>query len=313
MDPRIKALRSTSLVGRHPSCEQISDTQATVAAFPALSRHELGQTVGDYPGWRTGTGTNRIQRFCGCWSSWRIWGCFDFRRRTRRKCAARASQSGIPRARRSGRRSRSHWRRCCGCGGRVRLRECRAGTSGWISGITPGSVTRWDLGCAISSSIGMAASWAACCLRRRRCRRHAGMGGSAGLRMGLEGASGSDYGPQPVCAVSLGPGSEPGLPGAVDGGSATARGLATLPRSSTGAGGGVCRHEPVRRRLLSGRELARSGPNPGQAWIPLRAPPPRTRTLGGRSRLGRFGASRHNGALQTRRWQPAETAHTRNF
>ena len=61
MDPRIEALlRSTTYFGRRLTRQQISDIQATVAAFPALSRHELGQTICEQLGWRTGTGTNRI-------------------------------------------------------------------------------------------------------------------------------------------------------------------------------------------------------------------------------------------------------------
>ncbi len=40
---------------------QISEIQTTVAAFPLLSRHELGQTICEQLAWRTGTGTNRIQ------------------------------------------------------------------------------------------------------------------------------------------------------------------------------------------------------------------------------------------------------------
>ena len=61
MDPRIEALRSTTFFGRRLTRQQISEIQTTVAAFPSLSRHELGQTVCEQLGWRTGTGTNRIQ------------------------------------------------------------------------------------------------------------------------------------------------------------------------------------------------------------------------------------------------------------
>ena len=61
MDPRIEALRSTTFFGCRLTRQQISKIQATVAAFPALSRHELGQTIFEQLGWRTGTGTNRIQ------------------------------------------------------------------------------------------------------------------------------------------------------------------------------------------------------------------------------------------------------------
>ena len=61
MDPRIEALRSTTFFGRRLTRQKISEIQAMVAAFPALSRHELGQTICEQLGWRTGTGTNRIQ------------------------------------------------------------------------------------------------------------------------------------------------------------------------------------------------------------------------------------------------------------
>ena len=61
MDPRIEALRSTTFFGRRLTRQQISEIQTTVAAFPLLSRHELGQTICEQLGWRTGTGTNRIQ------------------------------------------------------------------------------------------------------------------------------------------------------------------------------------------------------------------------------------------------------------
>ena len=61
MDPRIEALRSTTFFGRRLTRQQISEIQTTVAAFPLLIRHELGQTICEQLGWRTGTGTNRIQ------------------------------------------------------------------------------------------------------------------------------------------------------------------------------------------------------------------------------------------------------------
>ena len=61
MDARIASLRSTTFLGRHLTRREISEIQATVAAFPALSRHELGQTICEQLGWRTGKGKNRIQ------------------------------------------------------------------------------------------------------------------------------------------------------------------------------------------------------------------------------------------------------------
>ena len=59
MDPRIAVPRSPTFFGRRLTRREISEIQAKVAAFPALSRHEVGQTICERLGWRTGTGANR--------------------------------------------------------------------------------------------------------------------------------------------------------------------------------------------------------------------------------------------------------------
>ena len=61
MDPRFTALRSTTFFSRRLTRREISEIQATVAALPVLSQHELGQTICEQLGWRMGKGKNRIQ------------------------------------------------------------------------------------------------------------------------------------------------------------------------------------------------------------------------------------------------------------
>ena len=61
MDPRIESLPSTTFCGQRLTRKQIADIQETVACFPRLSRHELGQTICEHLGWRTPKGNNRIQ------------------------------------------------------------------------------------------------------------------------------------------------------------------------------------------------------------------------------------------------------------
>ena len=61
MDPRIESLQSATFFGQRLTRKQIADIQETVACFPRLSRHELGQTICEHLGWRTPKGNNRIQ------------------------------------------------------------------------------------------------------------------------------------------------------------------------------------------------------------------------------------------------------------
>ena len=60
MDPRIKHLKSTTFCGKRLTRKQVAAVQETVASFPALSRHELAQTICEHLGWHTATGRNRV-------------------------------------------------------------------------------------------------------------------------------------------------------------------------------------------------------------------------------------------------------------
>ena len=53
MDQRIENLETTTFFGRRFTRREIIDIQETVARFPALSRHELTQTVCEHLNWHT--------------------------------------------------------------------------------------------------------------------------------------------------------------------------------------------------------------------------------------------------------------------
>ena len=60
MDPRIKKLKSTTFYGRRFKRAELSEIQQMVQNFPALSRHELAQTVCENLRWKTPKGANRF-------------------------------------------------------------------------------------------------------------------------------------------------------------------------------------------------------------------------------------------------------------
>ena len=51
MDEKIRQLKTTTFCGYRFTRKQLSEIQQTVASFPALSRHELGQTICEHMGW----------------------------------------------------------------------------------------------------------------------------------------------------------------------------------------------------------------------------------------------------------------------
>ncbi len=60
MDPRIENLETTTFFGRRFTRREIVGIQETVARFPALSRHELAQTVCEHLNWHTPKGDYRV-------------------------------------------------------------------------------------------------------------------------------------------------------------------------------------------------------------------------------------------------------------
>ena len=60
MDPTITKLKSTTFCGRRFTRKQLSEIQRTVHSFPALSRHELAQTICEHLQWYTPNGDNRV-------------------------------------------------------------------------------------------------------------------------------------------------------------------------------------------------------------------------------------------------------------
>lgn len=60
MDPRIENLETTTFFGRRFTRREIAGIQETVTRFPALSRHELAQTVCEHLNWHTPKGDYRI-------------------------------------------------------------------------------------------------------------------------------------------------------------------------------------------------------------------------------------------------------------
>ena len=53
MDASITKLKSTTFCGRRFTRKQLSEIQQTVHSFPALSRHELAQTICEHLRWYT--------------------------------------------------------------------------------------------------------------------------------------------------------------------------------------------------------------------------------------------------------------------
>ncbi len=60
MDASIANLKTTTFCGRRLTRKQISELQQTVRSFPALSRHELAQTVCEHLRWQTPKGVNQF-------------------------------------------------------------------------------------------------------------------------------------------------------------------------------------------------------------------------------------------------------------
>ena len=60
MDASITKLKSTTFCGRRFTRKQLSEIQQTVHSFPALSRHELAQTICEHLRWYTPNGVNRV-------------------------------------------------------------------------------------------------------------------------------------------------------------------------------------------------------------------------------------------------------------
>ena len=60
MDASIAKLKSTTFCGRRFSRKQLSEIQQTVGSFPALSRHELAQTICEHLQWQTPKGSHRF-------------------------------------------------------------------------------------------------------------------------------------------------------------------------------------------------------------------------------------------------------------
>ncbi len=60
MDASIAKLKSTTFCGRRFSRKQLYEIQQTVGSFPALSRHELAQTICEHLQWQTPKGSNRF-------------------------------------------------------------------------------------------------------------------------------------------------------------------------------------------------------------------------------------------------------------
>ena len=56
MDPRIKALKSTTFRGRRPARRRIAQIQETLQLLPKNSRRELARTICEHFGWRTSGG-----------------------------------------------------------------------------------------------------------------------------------------------------------------------------------------------------------------------------------------------------------------
>ena len=70
MDPRTEHLESTTFFGKRFTRRQIAQIQETVAAFPALSRKELAQTLCEHLRWHTvgdalGNEYNRLRQHGG--------------------------------------------------------------------------------------------------------------------------------------------------------------------------------------------------------------------------------------------------------
>ena len=60
MDASIAKLKSTTFCGRRFSRKQLYEIQQTVGSFPALSRHELAQTICEHLQWQTPKGSHRF-------------------------------------------------------------------------------------------------------------------------------------------------------------------------------------------------------------------------------------------------------------
>ena len=60
MDPRIEALKSTTFFGRRFTRRQIADIAETVAMLPNDSRNELSKTICEHLGWTTPKGEYRV-------------------------------------------------------------------------------------------------------------------------------------------------------------------------------------------------------------------------------------------------------------
>ena len=60
MDPSIAKLKSTTFYGRRFTRKQLFEIQQTVHSFPALSRHELAQTICEHLQWHTPSGGYRV-------------------------------------------------------------------------------------------------------------------------------------------------------------------------------------------------------------------------------------------------------------
>ncbi len=61
IDLRIRRLLLTTFFGKRLTRRQIADMQQTVASLPGLSRNELGKTVCEHLGWKTGRGRSRVR------------------------------------------------------------------------------------------------------------------------------------------------------------------------------------------------------------------------------------------------------------
>ena len=60
MDSRITNLKPTTFCGRRFTRSQIAEIQQTVSNFPALSCHELAQTICEHVRWHNAKGENRV-------------------------------------------------------------------------------------------------------------------------------------------------------------------------------------------------------------------------------------------------------------